>query len=126
MDSSKADQVDFVWVYVAEAHADDVWPIRSARANGNRGPVNIPSHRDTKERAVVASRFANDFEITERFRMFVDPLPDEPFEQAYAPWPLRIYCLEGDKLSYISEPQNAEVPIWELAAWLMQFDLNKS
>jgi len=112
--------VDFCLVYIAEAHATDKWPIRSARANGNRGPVNIPSHQDDKERALVATRFARDFEVHKSMRVFVDPLPDEEFEKSYAPWPVRIFCLEGNNLSYISEPNNAEVPIWEVQAWLQE------
>jgi len=117
--------VDFVLVYIAEAHATDLWPIRSSRANGARGPVNIPSHQNDEERALVAMRFANDFGLsTDRFRVFVDPLPDEQFEKAYAPWPVRIFCLEGAKLSYVSEPSNAEVPIWELQSWMIQRGLS--
>ena len=32
-------RVRFVMVYVAEAHAEDEWPISSSRFNANRGPV---------------------------------------------------------------------------------------
>lgn len=123
VNSSAAEHVDFLLVYVAEAHATDVWPIRSARANGNRGPVNIPTHKDDNERALVATRFRKDFGLADRFRVFVDPLPEEEFEKAYAPWPVRIFCLDGAKLSYISEPSDAEVPIWELQGWLSERSL---
>lgn len=121
--TSAADKVDFALIYVAEAHATDVWPIRSSRANGDRGPVNIPSHKDDHERAIAAASFVEDFDMGDRFRVFVDPLPSEEFEKAYAPWPVRIFCLDGAKLSYISEPSNAEVPIWELQAWLLERSL---
>lgn len=118
-----SDQVDFALVYVAEAHATDLWPIRSSRANGDRGPVNIPTHQSDQERADAAARFATDFGIHERFRVYIDPLPAEEFEKAYAPWPVRVFCLEGDRLSYVSEPHNAEVPIWELQGWLLERSL---
>lgn len=108
-----------MFVYVAEAHATDLWPIRSSRANGDRGPVNIPTHQDDQQRALAAKHFASDFGMTD-FSIFVDPLPDEEFEKAYAPWPVRIFCLDGHKLSYISEPNNAEVPVWELGDWLIK------
>lgn len=110
-------------MYVAEAHATDVWPIRSSRANGDRGPVNIASHQNDNERALAAARFASDFGMRAHFQVFVDPLPDESFERAYAPWPVRIFCLEGDRLSYVSEPSNAEVPVWELQGWLLEHGL---
>lgn len=113
-----ADQVDFVLMYVAEAHATDLWPIRSSRANGSRGPVNIPSHQDDEERAVVATRFVNDFSMR-NFRLFIDTLPNEEFEKTYAPWPVRIFCFDGSKLSYISEPHDAEVPIWDVQGWMI-------
>lgn len=116
--------MDFTLVYVAEAHATDLWPIRSSRANGNRGPVNIPSHQDDQERSLAAARFVRDFEVSKLFRIFIDPLPHEEFEKAYAPWPVRIFCLEGTKLSYVSEPNDAEVPIWEVEHWLRQHMLN--
>jgi len=115
--------VDFLLVYVAEAHATDLWPIRCSRANGDRGPVNIPSHQDDSDRALAAAQFVKNFGLQDNFRVFVDPLPDEEFEKNYAPWPVRIFCLDGDKLSYISEPSDAEVPIWELQHWLLQRSL---
>lgn len=118
--SSAKAEVDFILVYVAEAHATDLWPIRSSRANADRGPVNIPSHQNDNERASVAARFVDDFGMRDHFRVFVDPLPEEEFEKAYAPWPVRVFCLDGDKLSYISEPHDAEVPVWELQAWLLE------
>jgi hypothetical protein len=122
MGKSVTDQLDFALMYVAEAHATDLWPIRSSRANGSRGPVNIRSHQDDEERAVVATRFVNDFGMRD-FRIFIDTLPNEEFEKAYAPWPVRIFCFDGTKLSYISEPHHAEVPIWELQAWMLERNL---
>lgn len=112
--------VDFNLVYVAEAHATDVWPIRSSRANGNRGPVNFASHKDDTERASVATQFVNDFGLQSNFKVYVDPLPTEDFEKAYAPWPVRIFCLDGHKLSYISEPHDAETPVFEVQRWLIE------
>lgn len=120
--TTASDQVDFTLMYVQEAHATDLWPIRSSRANGSRGPVNIPSHQDDDERATVATRFVNDFGMR-NFRLFIDTLPDEEFEKAYAPWPVRVFCFDGQKLSYISEPHNAEVPIWEVQGWMLERNL---
>lgn len=123
-EKAPADKVDFVLVYVAEAHATDKWPIRSSRANADRGPVNIPSHNNDQERAEVAARFTRDFNLDTCFRVSIDPLPAEEFENAYAPWPLRIFCLDGTKLSYISEPDDAEVPIEDLWQWLIERGLS--
>lgn len=118
--SADSTLVDFLLVYVAEAHATDLWPIRSSRANGDRGPVNFASHKDDTERASVATQFVNDFGLQSHFKLYVDPLPSEEFEKAYAPWPLRIFCLEGHQLSYISEPEDAQIPVAEVQDWLMK------
>jgi hypothetical protein len=69
--------VDFVLVHIAEGHATDLWPIRSARANGARGPVNISSHQNDEERALVAMRFVKDFNLSNYslFPCFCEPPP---------------------------------------------------
>lgn len=69
----------FVTVYVAEAHAQDEWPIRSSRYNGSRGPVLINQHRSTRERCAAAAAFAADFGIT--MPVLVDPMPGKEQEE---------------------------------------------
>jgi hypothetical protein len=44
---------NFVGVYIAEAHAQDKWPISSARYNGTRGPVLIPEPSSDERRCQV-------------------------------------------------------------------------
>jgi hypothetical protein len=44
---------NFVGVYIAEAHAQDKWPISSARYNGTRGPVLIPEPTTDERRCQV-------------------------------------------------------------------------
>ena len=36
---------DFAMLYIAEAHAQDEWPISSSRCNAQRGPVRLRTHR---------------------------------------------------------------------------------
>eukprot|EP00775_Hariotina_reticulata_P001421 gene1421-1763_t len=62
----------FAVVYVAEAHAEDEWPIKSSRYNLNRGPVLITQHRTTAERCAAAAAFSADFEL--RLPVLVDPM----------------------------------------------------
>ena len=54
--------VDFVLVYVAEAHAQDEWPISSARYNADRGPVCVTQPRSQGERLALAQRFKRQFD----------------------------------------------------------------
>ncbi|KAF8064545.1 Ank3 [Scenedesmus sp. PABB004] len=67
--------VSSVVVYIAEAHAEDEWPIKSSRFNGGRGPVCIPQHATTAARCVAAAAFAAAFGL--RLPLLVDPVPGE-------------------------------------------------
>ncbi len=83
---------NFVAVYIAEAHASDVWPISSARYNAARGPVSIPTPTDDQRRCQLAAAYAANFEFPVPF--LVDPVCDT-FEREYAPWPFRCPLLGG-------------------------------
>lgn len=63
-----------------------------------------------KERCALARKFAEQFDMNlngDNYEFVVDD-PDigEPFEKAYAPWPLRMYMLKGSKIEWIAEPKN--------------------
>lgn len=96
---------DFAMVYIAEAHASDEWPIRSARSNRGRGPVNVKQPRHSKERLAHAQRLVRDFDLSDRdmagmelLPLLVDSLEEgEPFETTFAPWPLRFFILSEDE-----------------------------
>ncbi|KAG2494373.1 hypothetical protein HYH03_007430 [Edaphochlamys debaryana] len=64
-----------VWVYTAEAHAVDEWPISSGRCNGGRGPVALRQHRTTAERCAAARAFAAGFGLA-GMSVLVDPMPE--------------------------------------------------
>ena len=48
-------------VYIAEAHAEDEWPVRSSRYNGGRGPVCLRQSATSAQRAAHAAAFAAAF-----------------------------------------------------------------
>jgi len=86
--------VRFVMVYVAEAHAEDEWPISSARYNAGRGPVRVTQPTTGAERRALAQRFQRDFDPAGD--VFDDVLVDDveagdEFERAFAPWPFRFF-----------------------------------
>lgn len=113
-----------IWkfVYIAEAHAMDEWPVRSARFNRGRGPVVVAKQpTEAKERCDLAKKFARDFlggiaigenqsslsTSSSGFELLVDdPELGDPFEKAYAPWPLRLYMLKDGVMQWIAEPRN--------------------
>jgi hypothetical protein len=94
-------RANFLVVYVAEAHATDEWPIQSARFNAGRGAVCIAQTRTLAARAEQAERFSVDFGFTAAGVPTAcdDPEAGEPFEQAFAPWPVRFYVLRRDPIS---------------------------
>lgn len=98
-----------IWkfVYIAEAHAIDEWPVRSARFNHGHGPVLVQQPVRHEERCDLARNFANDFLGTHVEDVLVDdPELGDPFEKAYAPWPLRLYLVEKGEMRWIAEPRD--------------------
>jgi hypothetical protein len=102
---------DWKFVYIAEAHAMSEWPVRSGRFNRGRGPVIVENQPSTSvERCQLAQKFALDFDISldsDCFEFLVDVCErQDPFEQAFAPWPLRLYVIRDGKLEWISQPKD--------------------
>ena len=114
---------DWKFVYIAEAHAMDEWPIRSARFNHGRGPVLIERQpRKAKERCDLARRFAREFlfpshDSCPHIQLLVDnPESGDLFEKEYAPWPLRLYLIEDGLMKWIAEPKDCsyDLAVYEL------------
>lgn len=93
------------FVYVAEAHAQDEWPLRSARFSADGEPVVVDQPRTLAARLALARRFAADYGVASP--LLVDDPATEAFERTYAPWPLRLYVVRGATLSWIAEPDGA-------------------
>jgi hypothetical protein len=99
------------FVYIAEAHAMDEWPVKSARFNQGRGPVVVEKQPTTMtERCALARKFVSDFSMNlseSSYEVLVDdPEKGDPFEKTYAPWPLRLYLICDSKIEWIAEPRS--------------------
>ncbi|CAB9505891.1 expressed unknown protein [Seminavis robusta] len=100
-------------VYIAEAHAMDEWPVTSGRFN-KTGPVLIEKQPTlAAERCQLARQFAKHFDMMDATNKTVvellvdDPEQGDPFETAYAPWPLRLYLVDAHgKLEWIAQPKD--------------------
>jgi hypothetical protein len=120
-------RVAMLCVYIAEAHACDEWPIASARYNGGRGAVCVAAPRSDAARCALARAFVADFQFA--LPTLVDTVgeapPDgdtktrDPFDAAYAPWPLRFYGIAGDALGYVAHPKACSYDISELRTWAL-------
>lgn len=95
------------FVYIAEAHAQDEWPVLSGRCNGDRGPVVVKQPRTFQERCKLAQGFAEAFMLPlGSIALLVDdPGAGEPFEKAYAPWPLRLWLFRDGVVEWIAQPR---------------------
>ena len=103
------------FVYVAEAHAQDEWPIRSGRFNHGLGAVIVEKQpKKAAERCELARKFVEDFMpkvksggMNSDISMVVDdPELGDPFEKYYAPWPLRLYLIRYGIVEWIAQPKD--------------------
>ena len=74
------------------------------------------------ERVALARKFVDTFQLGPAMKVLVDdPQKGNPFEAAYAPWPIRIYIILMGKIEYISAPSNdCTHDVKELRTWLDQ------
>ena len=94
----------FRFIYIAEAHAMDEWPVRSGRFTTDGEPIVVNQPKCVTERCALAQKFVQDYQFD--LETFVDiPENGDPFEKAYAPWPLRFFVIGSDhRLQFVSEP----------------------
>ncbi|KAG1680116.1 hypothetical protein FOA52_000229 [Chlamydomonas sp. UWO 241] len=109
----------FCAVYISEAHAQDEWPINSARANGDRVPVCVAQPTSTAKCCELAASFVRDFSVDTRvLPVLVDPLLEgghQLFDTWLAPWPIRFYVMDVQRqvLLYACTPRQATFDLGE-------------
>ena len=102
----------FAGVYLLEAHAVDEWPISEA-------PRAFKQHTSLNERLAAARALLADYEVAAPLRehFYADAL-GEPFDAAYASWPLRFWVLSRDRVIFKAMPRDASYDIGELESFL--------
>ena len=109
---------DLALIYIAEAHAEDEWPIGSE--------IKINQHCNVTERAAAAQACLQGTGL-KNWPFYVD---SNQFEQQYAPWPIRFYVyrkrdvggLSDIYCDWISEPSHGGYYDWpELVRMLYSF-----
>jgi type I thyroxine 5'-deiodinase len=86
------------FVYIQEAHASDVWQLRS----NERDQVVFATPRSGDERAGIAGLCRRNLKID--LPVLVDGL-DDHVGSAYAAWPDRLYVIDRDgRVAYKSRP----------------------
>jgi len=90
-----ARHVNFLTVYIVEAHACDEWPVGD--------PLKVTQPLSTLERCGVARAFAKDYNY--QLPLLVDHI-DNNFSETFAAWPIRFYVIEGRKLVFKAQPDH--------------------
>jgi type I thyroxine 5'-deiodinase len=96
--------VNFLTVYIAEAHASDEWPIGSA--------VSYEQTRSHEARAQAAKDMIRDLDY--RLPLLLDDPRTNAFDSNFASWPLRFYILQNNKVVYKAQPRDCTYSIEEL------------
>src|SRR5688500_12788210 len=110
-----SDRVDFVTVYIKEAHPTDEWQM-SANEDDD---VCYPQPRSTADRVAIAKDFVKRFRY--EMTLLVDPI-DNPADTVYAGWPERLYVIAEDgRIAYKGEPGPFGYHPDEVQAWLEQW-----
>ena len=104
-------------VYIAEAHAADVWPINSCRSAGPGNSVRAPTSLD--ERRAVAARMVAALPSLAPLPLLVDGM-DDAFLTAYAAWPIRLYGVRGGVLERVGQPHHAAFELQPFREWLLE------
>jgi hypothetical protein len=103
------DLVDFLCVYIAEAHASDTWPLGCAVSVAKKAKVE-------EERAQTAVR------VLKRERGLQMPLAmdgmGDLFMQRYACWPERFFVLYQGRVAYIAHYKFRPS---EIEAWIQMY-----
>lgn len=109
-----------VSVYLREAHAQDEWPISSARACAQ--PVLVTQPRTDQARLQVARKCCAD--IAWRLPMVVDPAHGkhaDAFETLYAAWPIRFYVLRRRAVADAGLPPSVATRIGRATVYELAF-----
>ena len=103
-------------VYVAEAHAADVWPINSTRCRGPGNSVRQPRSLDERRSTARQASLALGLEA---LPMLLDSM-DDAFLSAFAAWPVRLFGItaSGDTVERIAKPHDAAFELAPMLAWL--------
>lgn len=112
MYSTYRDRVEFLTIYIKEAHPLDEWQMTSNETEG----VCYRQPKSTDERVAIANDFVKRFEYP--LPLLVDPISNVT-NALYAGWPERLYIIdERGVVAYKGEPGPFGFHPEEVLAWL--------
>lgn len=107
-------EVDFVVVYIEEAHASDEWPIYQVDS--------IDQHKSTDARIQAALKYQNEIACHAQLPFVVDTLQND-FNREFASWPFRFWvlhrCDDGQvRVVFKAMPKQSAYRLEDLADFL--------
>ena len=92
------EKINFVTIYICEAHACDEWPIRT------KTELCIKQHKNINDRILMANKLINDYNF--KLPLLIDNMSNE-FLNKYSAWPLRAFIIDSTnmKISWILQPK---------------------
>jgi len=105
--------VNFLSIYITEAHAKDEWPVGS-KVSHCKQPKTL------SERLAIANAFVKQQEV--KLPLAVDTMTNS-FQQEYAAWPFRFYVIQDGKMALIAQPtaETHYYTLQDLKDWLAEF-----
>ena len=100
-------KVDFLHVYIREAHAVDHWPL------GNR--VQFTQHTTQEYRIECAEKCWK--ELGWKLPSVTDSIGDA-FCTEYSAWPERFFIIHNGVMKYVASPQKFEYDPMDITAWV--------
>jgi len=110
-----SNKINFQFVYILEAHAQDEWPICSSRWCPSRNPVKYNQTKTKEDRIAVAKDFIKEFNLT--IPLILDNM-DNSFEKTYSSWPVRIFIIQNGILTYKAQPSEKMLELEDLITLL--------
>lgn len=105
-------RVEFLTVYIKEAHPEDEWQMTSNEDQG----VCYTQPLTLEDRVLIARDFVERFDYT--IPLVVDPM-ENPAEDAFAAWPERLYVIGVDgRIAYKGNKGPFGFDPDELESWL--------
>lgn len=101
------DKVEWLSIYLKEAHAQDVWPLGQH--------VCVLDHKSLGDRITAAKTFIERYNW--QLPMIVDDMENE-FLWTYLAHPERFYGFYNYKLQFKAQPVDAYFPLSQLTDWL--------
>ena len=96
-----------MFVYISEAHAQDVWPISSARCHPSGKPVIINKHQSNDDRVNAAMKLVKDFQLD--WHVWYDSYPAQLFENTFSAWPARFFVFYQSKMIFANSTYNGGI-----------------